>query len=182
MSVIARVMLAFAVAIAACAQPESGSEDDADAVAADSTAAGAASDSETYGDEPGVLVRVSSNSFDETVSKAEAAIIEAGFTVVSRIDHAAAARLAGAELEPTTVLVFGNPAAGTRLIEASPTAAIDLPLKVLVWQERNEYDEPIVRVAINTAGFIAWRHALPADDETLSNMQTALAEIGGNAS
>lgn len=178
----ARVMLAFVVFATACAEPDTTSGDDTDAPTADSTAAEAAMPgAEAYGDEPGVMVRVSSNPFEQTVAKARSAIEEAGFTIIATIDHAAAARNADMEIEPTTLLVFGNPAAGTALIEASPTSAIDLPLKVLIWQERNEYDEPIVRVAVNTADFIAWRHELPSDDETLGAMEAALATVVGGA-
>ena len=56
-------------------------------------------------------------------------------TVFTRIDHGAAAEKAGLELRPTVVVVFGNPRAGTPAMQATPTIAIDLPLRMLIWQD-----------------------------------------------
>lgn len=81
-----------------------------------------------------------------TLTRAVAAIEERGFTLVHRVDHAAAAQTAGLTLEPSTVLVFGNPKGGTPLLQAAPTMALDLPLRVLVWQRDGKawvsYREP----------------------------------------
>lgn len=71
----------------------------------------------------------------ETMQRLETVLIERGFTVMARVDHAAHAAKAGLELRPTQVLLFGNPALGTQLMQAEQTIAIDLPSKVLAWQD-----------------------------------------------
>jgi uncharacterized protein (DUF302 family) len=64
-----------------------------------------------------------------------AAVTRRGITVFARIDHAAAAASVGMELRPTEVLIFGNPQAGTPLMQAVQTMGIDLPARALVWQD-----------------------------------------------
>lgn len=71
----------------------------------------------------------------ETVDRLAAAITTRGISIMARIDHAAAAAAIGMELRPTEVLIFGNPRAGTPLMQAEQTVGIDLPLKALVWQD-----------------------------------------------
>ena len=65
----------------------------------------------------------------ETLERLEAVIVRQGMTVFTRIDHGAAAEKVGLELRPTVVVVFGNPRAGTPAMQATPTLAIDLPLR-----------------------------------------------------
>jgi uncharacterized protein (DUF302 family) len=77
----------------------------------------------------------SSASFELTVQQLVAAIETAGMTVFARFDHAAAAAQAGLQMPPTTVLVYGNPKAGTPLMLKAPQFALDLPLKVLVRED-----------------------------------------------
>ena len=71
-------------------------------------------------------------SFNETVTRLENAITSKNMTVFSKIDHAAAAQQAGLSMQPATLLVFGNPKAGTPLMKKDPSFALQLPLKVLV--------------------------------------------------
>lgn len=71
----------------------------------------------------------------ETMDRLAAAVTARGMAVLARIDHAEAAAKAGLELRPTEVLIFGNPKAGTLLMQAAQTIGIDLPLKALVWQD-----------------------------------------------
>lgn len=71
-------------------------------------------------------------SFNETVTRLEHAITSKNMTVFSKIDHAAAAQQAGLSMQPATLLVFGNPKAGTPLMKKDPSFALQLPLKVLV--------------------------------------------------
>ena len=86
----------------------------------------------------GLITRPSSFTVNETVERFEAAIrakAAGGWVVFSRIDHAAAAREAGLAMRPRTVIIFGNPKAGTPPMTKSATLAIDLPMKALVWQD-----------------------------------------------
>ncbi len=74
-------------------------------------------------------------SVEEIAARIERAIAGAGMKIFARIDQAAEARAAGLTMRPAVVILFGNPKAGTPLMVARPTVAIDLPLKALVWQD-----------------------------------------------
>jgi uncharacterized protein (DUF302 family) len=85
---------------------------------------------------------------DDAVSRLRALLQDRGVTVFAVIDQAAAAREVGLELRPTVLVVFGNPAAGTPVMAAAPEAALDLPLKVLIWDDggrtRLAYYDPVL--------------------------------------
>ncbi len=83
----------------------------------------------------GIITKDSPHSFEATVSKLTELITDRGMTIFAIIDQSAEARSAGLDLRPTTLVLFGNPAAGTPVMEAAPLAALDLPLKVLVWAD-----------------------------------------------
>jgi len=78
---------------------------------------------------------ISARAFEPTVALIVEAIEKAGLTIFTRIDHAAAAKAAGLEMPPTTVLLYGNPRGGTPVMLAAPNAALDLPLRVLIRQD-----------------------------------------------
>ena len=111
-----------------------------------------------------------------TLDRAEAAIARNGMKVVARIDHGALAEAAGVALRPTAVLMFGSARAGAPTVQATQTLAIDLPLKLLVWQD----------VAGDTwAGYNdpAWlfrRHGVD-DQATTELMNEVLANVAGEA-
>jgi len=71
----------------------------------------------------------------DTMNRLEAEVKARGMTVFAHIDHAKGAALAGVPLRPNDLLIFGNPKVGTPLMQSAPTIGIDLPLKVLVWQD-----------------------------------------------
>lgn len=83
-------------------------------------------------DVSGLVHRSVDRPFADVITATEAAIVAAGAVVMARVDHAAAAASAGLQLRPTTVLMFGNPAGGTHLMQARPESAIDLPMKLLI--------------------------------------------------
>ena len=85
-----------------------------------------------------VTVKKSGHSFAATVALLSEAIAAKGNEVFATIDQAAAAKAVGLTLRPTTLIVFGNPKAGTGLMDAFPLVALDLPLKVLVWQDGDD--------------------------------------------
>lgn len=85
--------------------------------------------------EAGLVTRPSAHSVRATLDRFAAAVREANWVVFAEIDHAAAAQSAGMTLAPRTVVLFGNPRAGTPGMAANPTLAIDLPMRVLVWQD-----------------------------------------------
>ena len=124
------------------------------------------------------------SSFDpkETMDRLEAALRASGVTIFARIDHAAGAAEVGESLRPTELLIFGNPKAGTPLMQAGQTIGIDLPLKALVWQDAAGKTQ----VSYNEPGWLAKRHGLgPEADGTVANMTgmlAKLAKLAGKAS
>jgi uncharacterized protein (DUF302 family) len=106
----------------------------------------------------------------ETVDRLTAALKEKGISPAARIDHAAAARAAGLELKPTEVLLFGNPKLGTPLMQANRHAAIDLPMRVLVWED----DAGKVWVGYTPPSALKARYKLEGRDEILKTLTGAL--------
>jgi uncharacterized protein (DUF302 family) len=96
---------------------------------------------------------------DETVVKLEEMLQAKGVKVFALIDHSGEAQKAGLQLRPTKVLIFGSPKAGTPLMVASPSIAIDLPLKMLVWEDA----EGKVWLAYNSPGYLQTRHGVPPE-------------------
>ncbi|MBI2737885.1 MAG: DUF302 domain-containing protein [Rhodospirillales bacterium] len=97
-------------------------------------------------------------------------------TIFARIDHGAAAKKVGLELRPTVVVFFGNPRAGTPAMQATPTVAIDLPMRMLIWQD----DKDATWLAYNEPAWLFRRHGL-VDDGSADVMVDVLASIGGEA-
>ena len=106
---------------------------------------------------------------DETVEKLKGILQARGITLFALIDHSGEAEKAGMNMPPTKLLIFGNPKGGTPLMLASPTSAIDLPLKILVAEDASGK----VWVSYNSAAYLKQRHSLP--DELLKNI--AVVEI-----
>lgn len=110
----------------------------------------------------------------ETAERARAEIEKRGMSVFTRIDHAAAALAAGMALRPTEVLLFGDPRAGTPLMQADQTIGIDLPLKLLIWEDADGK----VRLSYNDPVWLGARHELPSSaGERLRTMAAALQAI-----
>jgi len=116
----------------------------------------------------GLVTLQSSHDFATTLERLTAALESKGVRVFARIDHAAAATSAGLELRLTTVVIFGNPVAGTPLMQAAQTVGIDLPLKALVWQDA----QGAVHLTYNDPAWIAARHGL---DRGAGQAVTAMA-------
>jgi uncharacterized protein (DUF302 family) len=109
-----------------------------------------------------------------TMQRIRRTITRQGMTVFAEVDHGSAAAAVGLSLRPMRLLVFGNAAAGTRLMQTAPTVGIDLPLKALVWTD----EEGGVWLAYNDPGWIAARHAARAgNDQTLAAIRAALAAL-----
>jgi uncharacterized protein (DUF302 family) len=106
------------------------------------------------------LIRVPSRySIEETVRRLQAAFGEKGLQVFAVIDHGGEAEKIGLKMPPTRVLIFGSPKAGTPLMLAAPSLAIDLPLKALVAQDA----ENRVTVTYNDPEYLRNRHGYPAE-------------------
>lgn len=106
------------------------------------------------------LIEISSNhGFNETISRLTAAFTDKGLKIFAVIDHSGEAEKAGLTMRPTKVLVFGSPQAGTPLMEAAPSLAIDLPLKALV----SENASGKTLVTYNDPEYLQQRHGVPAE-------------------
>jgi uncharacterized protein (DUF302 family) len=98
----------------------------------------------------------SPRSVAETINHLESIVRARGLTVFARIDFSGDAAAAGLSMRPMQMLMFGNPKAGTPLLQASPRAGLDLPLKALAWQDASG----ATWLSFNTASYIGTRHAL----------------------
>jgi uncharacterized protein (DUF302 family) len=108
--------------------------------------------------EPGVVTKVSPRSFADTVARLKELLAEKNVKLFSVIDQRAEARGAGLDLRDTTLVIFGNPAAGTPVMDAAPLSALDLPLKVLIWDDAGQ-----TKVSYYAPATLAARHHLSAD-------------------
>ncbi len=111
------------------------------------------------GQDNGIVRLSSSHSVDETVRRIEALLRDRGLTLFCIIDHSGEAERAGMAMRPTKLVIFGSPAVGTPVMVASPSAAIDLPLKALV----SEDAAGTVWVAYNSPDYLRLRHDIPGD-------------------
>jgi uncharacterized protein (DUF302 family) len=118
------------------------------------------------------VVIQSRHSYADTLDRLLKAIAASGNTVFATIDQAAAAQAAGLTLRPTLLIAFGNPKAGTPLMEAFPLAALDLPLKLLVWEQDGS-----VRVAYTPASEVATRYGVTGKDALIAAMDAALGAL-----
>jgi uncharacterized protein (DUF302 family) len=106
------------------------------------------------------LVHLSSSySVAETIKRLESSLLAHGVTIFCRVDHSGEAEKVGLRMPPTQLLIFGSPRGGTPLMLASPTVAIDLPLKALVWQDAGGK----VWLSYNSPEYLQQRHNLAAD-------------------
>jgi uncharacterized protein (DUF302 family) len=121
------------------------------------------------------LVDVRSNhSVDRTVERLKDILKAKGVSVFAMVDHSGEAEKAGLKMRPTKLLIFGSPKAGTPLMLAAPSLAIDLPLKILI----READDGKVWISYNSPNYLGKRHALP--QELLQNItivETLAAKI-----
>jgi uncharacterized protein (DUF302 family) len=119
------------------------------------------------------LVHVTSNhSVEETVAKLQRMLAEKGVMLFAVVDHSGEAEKVGMKMRPTKLLIFGNPNAGTPLMIAAPSIAIDLPLKLLVWED----DAKTVWITFNSAEYLRDRHKLPESLVANISVVSALAE------
>ncbi len=107
---------------------------------------------------PAIVTKLSMQSVAETVAKLTALINARGMRLFAVIDQAEEARRVGLVLRETTLVIFGSPQAGTPVMDAVPLAALDLPLKVLIWA-----DDDQTRVTYHAPDALAARHHLSAD-------------------
>jgi len=104
----------------------------------------------------GIVDKPSNHSVDETVEKLKGILQSKGVTLFATVDHGGEAAKVGMKMPPTKLLIFGSPKAGTPLMLASPSVAIDLPLKILIWEDA----QGKVWVSYNSPAYLQERHAI----------------------
>lgn len=123
----------------------------------------------------GIINRPSNHSVEQTVERLKNILKSKGVTLFALIDHSGEAEKVGMSMRPTKLLVFGSPKAGTSLMLAAPSVAIDLPLKILIWED----SQGEVWISYNSPDYIMKRHDLP--QELLQNIaiiETLAAKAG----
>ena len=105
----------------------------------------------------GIIDERSQHSVEQTVERLSALLRAKGITLFAVVDHSAEAAKIGMKMPPTKLLIFGNPKAGTALMLAAPSVAIDLPLKILVWED----GQGRVRLSYNSPAYLQERHGVP---------------------
>jgi uncharacterized protein (DUF302 family) len=123
-----------------------------------------------------VIVKRSTSGYRVTVGRLSEAIERRGLTLFGRIEHAAAARESGLELADEEVVVFGNPRAGTPLMQSDPRIGIELPLRILVWA-----DPEGVLLGYRDPRELAADYDVREHESTLEQMATLLAELSAEA-
>jgi uncharacterized protein (DUF302 family) len=124
--------------------------------------------------EEGIVKIPSHRSVDETVDKLKTVLQSKGVTLFALVDHSGEAERAGMKMPPTKLLIFGNPKAGTPVMLAAPSAAIDLPLKILVAED----GQGKVWISYNSPEYLRERHGLPETLLTNIAVVQALAAAG----
>ncbi|HTV05786.1 MAG TPA: DUF302 domain-containing protein [Acidobacteriaceae bacterium] len=119
----------------------------------------------------GIKTLISNHPFEETIDRLQCLLVEKSITLFALVDHAGEARAVCLAMPPTKVLIFGSPKAGTPLMLAAPSIAIDLPLKILVAQQ----PDGTVLLSWNDPAWLCQRHNLPAE------MQPVLSAVEGLA-
>jgi uncharacterized protein (DUF302 family) len=120
----------------------------------------------------GIVSKASNHSVDRTVERLEGLLHAKGVKLFALVDHSGEAEGAGMLLRPTKLLIFGSPKAGTPLMVASPSIAIDLPLKILVWEDSSGK----VWASYNSPEYLQTRHGLPPElVQTLAAVETLAA-------
>jgi uncharacterized protein (DUF302 family) len=117
----------------------------------------------------GIVTIESRYPVEETAERLREILREKGVKLFATVDHSGEAELAGLRMPPTKLLIFGNPKAGTPLMLASPTVAIDLPLKILVWEDAAGK----TRVSYNSPEYLEARHGFPP--QLLANLSVVEA-------
>ena len=107
----------------------------------------------------GIVSKPSNHSVDQTVENLKNILQSKGITIFAVIDHSGEAEKVGMKMPPTKLLIFGSPKAGTPLMLAAPSIAIDLPLKILVWEDGRGK----VWLSYNSPEYIMKRHGVPQD-------------------
>lgn len=118
------------------------------------------------------IVKPATGSVPETVARLTGAIEKAGATVFATIDHAAGAKAIGDKMDDMTLVIFGNPKIGTPIMKAAPAAGLDLPIRVLVWN-----DKGTTQIGYLKPEALQARYSINGADQPITMMGSALARL-----
>lgn len=136
------------------------------------------SDNQTVWESEGVETVESSNDFITTYANLKETISQnENLSIVAELDHQANAESVGMELRPTRIIMFGNPNLGTPLMQTSQTAGLDLPQKMLVWED----EEGVVNISYNDPDYLSGRHNISGRDTEIEQIATALENLANTA-
>ena len=126
---------------------------------------------ETFNATPGVITKISSGSFEDTYTRLQSIISDnPNLKIIAEIDHGDNAKKVGLTLNPTRLIVFGNPSSGTPLMINNQTVGLDLPLKILVWQD----NDGVVKVSYNDPAYLENRHVIKRKKGLLDKISNAM--------
>ena len=125
----------------------------------------------------GFVVKPSAHGVASTIDRLEGLLKSKGIAVVARVDHGAASKKVDMKLNPTQLLIFGNPKLGTPLMQSNQTIGIDLPLKVLAWQD----NAGKVWVGYNEPSELTKRHGIENRDDVAGKISGVLKQLVGEA-
>lgn len=125
----------------------------------------------------GIVTLQSKFSVEETVDRLERILQENGLTIFEKVNHRKGATSVNLDLPPTTVLIFGNPKLGTPLMQCAPTVGIDLPQKMLIWED----EDGQVNVGYNSPDYLKKRHNIEGCDQELNKISNALQKFARSA-
>ena len=122
----------------------------------------------------GIIDTPSNHSVDQTVDKLKGILEAKGVNMFALVDHSGEAAKVGMKMRPTKLLIFGSPKAGTPVMLAAPSSAIDLPLKILIWEDA----QGKVWVSYNSPVYLQERHGLPRELlQNLAAVETLTAAV-----
>ena len=125
----------------------------------------------------GVINVKSKHSVEQTANKLEKVLLSKGMKIFKRVKHSEGARSVGISINPTELIIFGNPKVGSPLMKCAPTVAIDLPQKALIWQDANSR----VWISYNDPAYLKQRHNIQGCDKVLAKVSGALSKLTGAA-
>jgi uncharacterized protein (DUF302 family) len=123
----------------------------------------------------GIIDEPSNHTVEETIDRLKNILQSKGVTLFALVDHSGEAEKVGLKMPPTKLVIFGSPKAGTPLMLAAPSIAIDLPLKILVWQD----GQGKVWLSYNSSEYLKDRHGLPQNLlQNIAAVETLAAKAG----
>ena len=125
----------------------------------------------------GVINVKSQHSVEKTANNLEKVLLSKGMKVFQRVKHSEGAKSVGININPTELIIFGNPKVGSPLMKCAPTVAIDLPQKAVIWQDDNQK----VWISYNDPAYLKQRHNIQGCDKVLAKVSGALAKLTGAA-